>query len=478
MAPTKASHGTLHFVEETVYKAQKALVAAKFNGIELKTAKFDVQKDVHKPDFATKNPTLKVPFLETDMGCIFTSNAIARYIARCRADTSLYGKSFDDESMIDTWMEFCTHELEVPLMSWVYPVLGLLEDIPSVTSDAKEDVKKACSTLEKQLAKSKFLIGDFITLADIVIICTLREAFTRVFDQDFRKPFPKMCSWFETCCTTPQFQTVLGTVKLCTQQEKPKPVMAKFAPPKATAPKAAAPTAPAKGTKATPPPEAKSTASSKSTPAPATTPSSSGNDAEVTKVGNEIRELKEKLKSEGLSGKKINDHEQIKQLVAKLNELKAAAAAAPAPQPAQASTAPAPAQAPAAGGNLDDQIKAVGDQIRALKEKLKSEGLSGKKINDHDEVKKLVAQLNELKSGAATAPAPAASQPKAAPPAASTSSVANGDDLEAQIKAVGDEIRVLKEKLKGEGLSGKKVNDHADVKGLVAKLNELKAKQQ
>jgi len=251
--------------------------------------------------------------------------------------------------------------------------------------------------------------------------------------------------------------------------------MAKFAPPKATAPKAAAPTAPAKGTKATPPPEAKSTASSKSTPAPATTPSSSGNDAEVTKVGNEIRELKEKLKSEGLSGKKINDHEQIKQLVAKLNELKAAAAAAPAPQPAQASTTPA--TAPATGGNLDEQVKAVGDQIRALKEKLKSEGLSGKKINEHDEVKKLVAQLNELKSGAAAAPAPAAPQPTAAPPAAPASSAADGGDLEAQIKAVGDEIRVLKEKLKGEGLSGKKVNDHAEVKGLVAKLNELKAKQ-
>jgi len=48
-------------------------------------------------------------------------------------------------------------------------------------------------------------------------------------------------------------------------------------------------------------------------------------------------------------------------------------------------------------------------------------------------------------------------------------------ELEAAIKAVGDEIRAVKEKLKGEGLSGKDINAHASVTSLVAKLSELKA---
>jgi len=42
------------------------------------------------------------------------------------------------------------------------------------------------------------------------------------------------------------------------------------------------------------------------------------------------------------------------------------------------------------------------------------------------------------------------------------------------MKAVGDEIRVLKEKLKAEGLSGNKINQHEEIKPLVAKLQELK----
>merc|ERR1719444_678293 len=130
----------------------------------METKKFVVQKDASNPGFLANNTMGKVPYLVTDMGCVFSSNAIARYVARCRADTDLYGRCFDDEGRIDTWMEFCTHEVEVPLMTWVYPVLGLMEDLPQVTSDAQADVKKALGSLEEQLQKTAFLIGDFLTL--------------------------------------------------------------------------------------------------------------------------------------------------------------------------------------------------------------------------------------------------------------------------------------------------------------------------
>ena len=187
MSPAKAI-GTLHFIEQTVYKAEKALIAAKFNGITLNKKPFDAQKDAMKPDFIEKNPTGKVPFLETDLGCVFTSNAIARFVARCRADTSLYGTCFDDEGQIDSWLEFCTHELEVPLMTWVYPTMGLMEDVPKATSEAQQDVKKALTTLEATLKGSKYLVGEVLTLADIAVVCALREGFQRVVDMGSTSP--------------------------------------------------------------------------------------------------------------------------------------------------------------------------------------------------------------------------------------------------------------------------------------------------
>merc|ERR1712070_1034361 len=88
-------------------------------------------------------------------------------------------------------------------------------------------------------------------------------------------------------------------------------------------------------------------------------------------------------------------------------------------------------------------------------------------------VKALVDKLNVAKAGGGGA----AASPKkgASPKAAPASPKAGGAVDEDAIKKIGDELRVLKEKLKGEGVSGKKLNDHPEVKALVEKLNAAKA---
>jgi len=100
------------------------------------------------------------------------------------------------------------------------------------------------------------------------------------------------------------------------------------------------PPAPAKAAKSASP------AAPKASPAPAAAaaPVSADVEAQIKQVGDEIRLLKEKLKAEGLSGKKVNEHEGIKGLVEKLQALKAQSGAAPAPAPAKAPEAPKPKQ--------------------------------------------------------------------------------------------------------------------------------------
>lgn len=391
-----SSIGILYYTEPQIYKAQKALIAAKFNGITVEAKVFDTAKDAAKPDFLMKNPTGKVPFLQTDMGCIFTSCSIARYIARCRSDTPLFGRSFLEEGLIDSWLDFCTHEIEVPLMTWVYPCMGLMADVPQATAQAKEDVKKALKELEAALTPGPFLLGEEVSLADIATVCSLKEGFGRVFDPAYRKPFPKVTAWFEKCCALPQFKAVLGSVALCAKAEAPK---AFTPPPRADAKAAAAPKDKKAEPKAEPKKAEKAAASPKAKPAAAPAAAAGGNDAAITALGDEIRVLKEKLKAEGLSGKKVNEHPEIKAKVEQLQALKAGGAPAPAQASPKASPKAAPAAAPAGGGGgVQAQIDAVGDEIRKLKEKLKGEGLSGKKVNEHPEVKEKVAKLQELKA--------------------------------------------------------------------------------
>jgi len=348
MAPLEI--GTLYYVEEAIYKAEKALVTAKFAGLSMPTKKFDPQKDAKKPDFLARNPTGKVPYLETDKGCIFTSNAVARYVARCRSDLMLYGSNFEQEGDIDSWLEFALHEVEIPLMTWVYPVLGMMEDVPSATKDAQEDVKKALKEMEQQLSKTDFLVSSFVTLADIVLVCALKEGFKRVFDPNFRKPFPKTCQWFEKCCKMPQFKTVLGDVKLCAAPEKPRALLPAFAP------------NPREKAKGAPKAEAKA-------------PAKADKKAEPTEKKSEKKPEKSPKA-----------------------EAKAEAKAQPKAEPKAASKAEPKAPAMANGDDLQAQIEALGNKIRAKKDALKATGLSGKKCDADPEVKEMVEQLKELKS--------------------------------------------------------------------------------
>jgi len=186
------------------YKTYKALIAAQYAGLEVAT-----------PSAEAAATSGKIPVLETDQGCIFSSTAIARYISRISRPAGLYGQNILDGGMIDSWIEFCTHELEVPLCTWVFPVMGVFEDVPEATAVAKEDVKRAMTVLNNHLLHNTFMVGHQITLADITVCCALVDGFKLVLDEQFRKPFGNLMRWFSLCIAQPEFKSVLGEVKLC-----------------------------------------------------------------------------------------------------------------------------------------------------------------------------------------------------------------------------------------------------------------------
>eukprot|EP00929_Paragymnodinium_shiwhaense_P032054 TRINITY_DN1783_c0_g2_i1.p1 TRINITY_DN1783_c0_g2~~TRINITY_DN1783_c0_g2_i1.p1 ORF type:complete len:524 (+),score=188.06 TRINITY_DN1783_c0_g2_i1:205-1776(+) len=302
---------------------KKILVASAYAGLDI---------EVPKGSAAASG---KFPVLETSQGCVFSSTAIARYISRLSRLSGLYGQNVLEGGMIDSWLEFCTHELEVPLTTLVEFSRGTLPEIADVSACAKEDVEKALTILNNHLLHNTFMVGHQVTLADITVFAALSDGMASVLDDSFRKPFGNLMRWFKFCQAQPEFVSVYGSKPLASAGggAKAAPAAAK----KEAAPKKAA--EPKKGAA----PKAAGKASPKAAPAKA----AGGGDVEkkVLAVGDQIRVLKEKLKADGLSGKKINDHEEVKRLVEQLNALKAEATSAPAaPAPAAAKAKASPKQ--------------------------------------------------------------------------------------------------------------------------------------
>jgi len=212
-------------------RGSKALIAAKYSGVEVQEIHVKIGEQTQSSDFLAKNPVGKVPVLETPEGFIFESNAITRYVARLDSNTPLFGANEYESGLVDQWLDFALSEIELPMKVWLFPIFGLMENNVAATNKAKGDIRKVMDILNQHLADQTYLVGERITLADIVVACHLLPLFRKVLDPGFRKPFNNVLRWFTTLINQPNFNEVLGEVTLATKMEQAK------AAPKQEAPK-------------------------------------------------------------------------------------------------------------------------------------------------------------------------------------------------------------------------------------------------
>merc|ERR1712038_1763412 len=167
--------GTLYTYPDN-FRAQKALIAAKYSGAQLSLAKdFKFGETNKAPEFLKKFPLGKVPAFEGSDGVLLTeSNAIAYYVAN---DELRGGSEASARAQVVQWMAMADNEILPAACTWVFPTMGIMQFNKNATERAKEDVKTALTTLNDHL----------------------------------------LTRWFTTVVNQPHAQAVLGEVTLCTK---------------------------------------------------------------------------------------------------------------------------------------------------------------------------------------------------------------------------------------------------------------------
>ena len=91
---------------------------------------------------------------------------VLRYVARCRADTELYGKSFADMNEIEDWLEFSLHEaacrwnrLEVASIIVLNPIGPRLKQEPHCESKRLINMTYTIPTSFQQFHLSSHTVG-------------------------------------------------------------------------------------------------------------------------------------------------------------------------------------------------------------------------------------------------------------------------------------------------------------------------------
>lgn len=95
----------------------------------------------------------------------------------------------------------------------ILPLLGRHITIRKNSEDCLRAFHADCRLLEEHLRKSKFLVGERMTLADFFTVGTLVFA-VMVFHPVLEVEYPRLMEWFEEVYEVPMFKDVAGDLHL------------------------------------------------------------------------------------------------------------------------------------------------------------------------------------------------------------------------------------------------------------------------
>lgn len=169
----------------------------------------ELPKGEHRqPPHLSVHPYGKVPALQDGDLTLFESVAICLHLAH-KADGAglLPGDGTRERSLHDQWLFFCTNELEQPLWRMrrhqsLYPEAKRL---PAEIELARQDFLAASEVLERELVGKAFLIGERLTVADIVLGYTLQWSTW----YDLLADRPELARYLASLVARPAFPTEL-----------------------------------------------------------------------------------------------------------------------------------------------------------------------------------------------------------------------------------------------------------------------------
>ncbi len=176
--------------------AIKVRLAASWMGIEHKWQLVNLREGEQKSEWFLKiNPVGKVPAIDDGGFHLFESNAICKYLAS-KYNSPLYPQDLKQRAAIDQWVDFISFHVSAHLATVVYsrvfaPRFGRPVNEQSL-ADALKFLDTQIPVIEKQLSAHQYIVGESITLADIVLFAMLEPMEMANFSLS---PYPRLGAW-------------------------------------------------------------------------------------------------------------------------------------------------------------------------------------------------------------------------------------------------------------------------------------------
>jgi len=178
------------------------------------------------PEFLAKFPLGKVPAFESADGTLHLTEgqAIARYAAESGPKAAqLLDEDVKTRALVEQWSCFAEQELAgnmlPPMLMCVFKMYPYDEArFGQCVAAFERGIKRVEAALE---GGKKFLVGEQLTLADVMIVGVLQVAAKYVVDQKTMKDLPIVEAYLKGMLEVPELKAAFGPLEVCAEKVKP-----------------------------------------------------------------------------------------------------------------------------------------------------------------------------------------------------------------------------------------------------------------
>jgi len=169
----------------------------------------DFAKGEHKQEaHVRRQPFGRVPALEDEGFELFESRAMCRYV-NDKAGGRLVPGELRGRAKMEQWISVETSEFTPHAMKFVYEHVFKRPQEPGVIDAAAKGLEAACAVLDRQLAKTPFLVGAELSLADITFMPYVEYAMGTPAKEIFAK-HSHLVGWWSKVGERPTWRKVAG----------------------------------------------------------------------------------------------------------------------------------------------------------------------------------------------------------------------------------------------------------------------------
>ncbi len=115
---------------------------------------------------------------------------------------------------MDQWVAFIETSLIPNIEVLLLQTLGRVPLNEAMYTQANKDFKNSLRIVNDALKGKDFLVGDTVTIADVLGATALAFPMQMVVDPGYQKAIKNVCDWFTKLVAMPQFRESLGNPKL------------------------------------------------------------------------------------------------------------------------------------------------------------------------------------------------------------------------------------------------------------------------